>query len=357
MPTESAAADSRLLEISSVRILRLAFGTAVSLWFSQAVGWSMSFIAPVMTMFMLALPIPAPGLKNGVVFVAALTLSMYAGVLLLPRIEHQPLVGILILIVALYWSFYFTAKGGSPVVGTLLTVGIALALAVGTVSIDGLFMAIKGVTWGAIAGIVFVWIAFAAVPDSLAGGAAAPAAQPAAAKPDLTEARWNAFRSLVIVLPVALWFLFSSASSAYLPVMIKVASMGQQASNDATRVAGRSLVMSTLIGGAAAIIGWQLLRITPTLSLYTLLIALAGLVMGPRIFKGPGMHPDGGTWSYAYLTMIVILAPAVMDSASGAAAGVKFAERLIMFAGTTLYAVAAVYVFDAFRPARKRRPT
>jgi hypothetical protein len=75
--------------------------------------------------------------------------------------------------------------------------------------------------------------------------------------------------------------------------------------------------------------------------------------MGPRIFKGQGMHPEGGTWSYAYLTMIVILAPAVMDSASGAAAGVKFAERLVMFGGTTLYAVISVYVFDAFRPRRK----
>jgi hypothetical protein len=313
----------------------------------------MSFIAPVMTMFMLALPIPAPKLKSGIVFVAALTLSLYAGVLLLPRIEHQPMVGILILVVALYWSFYFTAKGGSPIVGTFLTVGIALSTAVGTVSIDGLFLAIQGVSWGAVAGIAFVWIAYAVVPDSLAGPPAAPAKRPAPTKPELSEARWNAFRSLVIVLPIALWFLFSSASTAFAPVMIKVASMGQQASNDATRVAGRSLVMSTLIGGAGAIIGWQLLRITPTLSLYTLLIALAGLIMGPRIFKGQGMHPEGGTWSYAYLTMIVILAPAVMDSASGAAAGVKFAERLVMFGGTTLYAVISVYVFDAFRPRRK----
>ncbi len=313
----------------------------------------MSFIAPVMTMFMLALPIPAPKLKSGIVFVAALTLSLYVGVLLLPRIEHQPMVGILILVVALYWSFYFTAKGGSPIVGTFLTVGIALSTAVGTVSIDALFMAIQGVSWGAVAGIVFVWIAFAVVPDSLAGPPAAQASRPAPTKPELSEARWNAFRSLVIVLPIALWFLFSSASTAFAPVMIKVASMGQQASNDATRVAGRSLVMSTLIGGAGAIIGWQLLRITPTLSLYTLLIALAGLIMGPRIFKGQGMHPEGGTWSYAYLTMIVILAPAVMDSASGAAAGVKFAERLVMFGGTTLYAVISVYVFDAFRPRKK----
>jgi len=61
MPTDTEA-TVKGLDVASVRILRLAFGTSASLWFSQAVGWDMSFIAPVMTMFMLALPLPAPGL-------------------------------------------------------------------------------------------------------------------------------------------------------------------------------------------------------------------------------------------------------------------------------------------------------
>ena len=352
MPTDPAAAGGTL-DIASVRILRLAFGTAASLWFSQAVAWDLSFIAPVMTMFMLALPLPAPRLKGGIGLVLALLLSMLAGLALLPRILNQPMVGVLLLMLALYWTFYFTAKGGSAVLGTLLTVGIAMATAVGTVSVDAVLLVVRGVTFGAVAGVAFVWIAHALMPDTLASEVpAAPAGPPASAPPDLFEARWNAFRSLLIVLPVALWFLFSSASASFMPVMIKVASMGQQASNDATRVAGRSLILSTIIGGVGASIGWQVLRITPTLGIYTLVIALAGLVAGPRIFRGKGMHPDSGTWSYAYLTMIVILAPAVMDSAGGAAAGAKFVERLIMFAATTLYAVVAVYVFDAFRPRR-----
>ena len=51
--------------------------------------------------------------------------------------------------------------------------------------------------------------------------------------------------------------------------------------------------------------------------------------------------------------MIVILAPAVMDSASGSSADAAFWSRLLMFALATLYGVAAVYVVDAFRPVRK----
>jgi hypothetical protein len=340
------------MDIAHVRILRLAAGTASSLWFSQAVAWEMSFIAPVITMFILALPFPAPKLKSGIAFVAALTLSLYAGLLLLPSLLNYPMVGVLLLVLALFWSFYYTAKGGSAVLGTFATVGIGLSTAVGSVSVDVTLMLIKGFSINTIIGVIFVWIAHVLVPDSLAqaGDGAAPGKPPPAPEPDLTEARWSAFRSLLIVFPVALWFMLSSASTAYVPVIIKVAAMGQQATNEGARLAGRSLLASTVIGGIGAIIGWQLLRVSPTLSMYTLVIALGALVMGPRIFLGRAMHPQAGTWSYGYLTMIVILAPAVMDSTGGTSANVAFWSRLLMFALATLYGVIAVYVVDAFRP-------
>ena len=296
------------MDIASVRILRLAFGTAVSLWFSQAVSWPMSFIAPVITVLILALPFPAPKLKGGIGLIAVLTISLFAGLLLLPQLINQPMVGVLLLVIALYWSFYFTAKGGSAALGTFATVGIAVSTAIGTVNLDAVIAIASGVSFGAAVGVLFVWIAHALLPDSMAVvteqvAAAKPAAAP---PPDLSAARWSAFRSLMIVLPVALFFLLSSASTAYVPVMIKVAAMGQQATNGETRKAGRSLVMSTIIGGAGAIIGWQVLSIAPTLTIYALVVAIAGLLMGPRIFQGRGMRPDAATWSYAFLTMIVI---------------------------------------------------
>jgi hypothetical protein len=340
------------MSIASVRILRLALGTAVSLWFSQAVGWQMSFIAPVFTLLVLALPLPALKLKQGLAFILVLAAALYSGMLLLPMLLEQPAVGLLLLTLALFWSFYFTAKGGSALLGTFATVGLALVAGVGSVSVDAFLIVAGNVVFAAAVGIVFVWIAHALMPDSMAA-IAVPAAGKKAADapvPDLADARWSAFRSLLIVWPVALLLMVSSSSTAYIAVMIKVASMGQQATNDDTRGAGRSLILSTIIGGIGAVIGWEMLSLAPTLTLYTLIVGLAGLIMGPRIFQGAALHPQAGTWSFGYLTMLVLLAPAVMDSIGGDSASVKFWDRIIMFGFATLYAVAAVYIVDAFRP-------
>jgi hypothetical protein len=165
---------------------------------------------------------------------------------------------------------------------------------------------------------------------------------------------WSAWRATVIVFPVMFFFLLYQGSASYLVVMIKVASMGQQVENDTTRAAGKSLLMSTVIGGIGAIIMWQLLSIWPSLIFYTLLIALGGLIMGRKIFSGLAMHPQAGTWSYAFLTMIVLIAPAVLDGPGGASASVSFYSRLGMMFAATLYSVVAVRVYDAFRPLQRQ---
>ena len=315
----------------------------------------MSFIAPVITLLLLATPLPAPKLKGGLAFVVVLSMSLFMGLLLLPTLQNQPLAGLLLLTLALFWSFYFTAKGGSALLGTFATVGIAVSTAIGSVNLDAVIAIVQLVSFGTLVGVLFVWVAHAILPDAISESAGSPAAVPPKTKPepDLAEARWSAFRSLVIVLPIALWFMFSSASAAYLAVMIKVATMGQQAGNVETRIAARSLLQSTVIGGIGAVIGWQVLRIAPTLPVYVLLVAFAGLFFGRRIFKDRAMHSQAATWSYGFMTMMVILAPAVMDSAAGGPAGIKFWDRLSMFGFATVYAVGAVYVFDVLANRKK----
>ncbi len=341
-------------DIASRRILRLALGTALSLAFSQIAAWQLSFLAPVFSLVLLATPLPAPTLKSGIKLVLALLLPLVLGALtLLPFLEHLRPVGVLLVALALFYSFYFTSRGGAAVLGTFMTIGLTLVVTIGSVSIDMLSAVAQGLALGAIFGLIFVSIAHALLPDLPAGAGSVGGSAPTPAKPEPKEARRKALRALLVTFPMTLLFLLSSASVSYVAVMIKVAAMGQQASVDSSREMGRSLLESTLWGGLGAVIAWQILSIWPALLLYSLLIGLAGLLFGPRIFQGQGMHPKFSMWSYAYLTMIVVLAPALLDSQSGSAAGAAFYSRLLLFVVIAVYGSIAVAVFDAFYPEKR----
>ncbi len=360
MPTESAAhpapaaAAATPADPAATRILRLAVGTAIALAFSQAVNWGGSFIAPVLTAFILALPIPAPTLRGGFLFVLALMLSLVAGLALLPFIHYMAAAGVLLVALALFGAFYYSAAGGSPIVGAFLAMGLTMIPAIGSETVDGAIVLTVGLSFSAIVAVAFVWVAYAIFPEPRRGSPAGARKKPA--PPPRVEARRNALRSTIIVMPVILWFLMVSNTASYAAVLIKVATMGQQAEADQSRQAGRSLMLSTLIGGAAAVVAWGVLRIWPSLIMYTLLMLLAGLVVGPRVFSGPGLARSGPMWSYAFVTMMVVLGPAVMDGASGDDAGGRFVVRIMMFLAATLYSVIAVTVFDRFWPRKMTVP-
>jgi hypothetical protein len=253
---------------------------------------------------------------------------------ILPFQTYQPLVGVLLIIAACFWSFYYSASGGSPIMGAFLTLGLAVVTAVGSVSIDQILAINTALSFNAVIAIAFLWLAHALFPDIPVEQKAG--ARPPPELPSRNEAIRSAWRSTVVVLPVIIFFLFYAGSASYMVVMIKVASMGQQAAAEKARETGKDLLMSTIIGGTGAVIMWNLLDIWPSLILYVLLTALGGLIMGRKIFEGKGMHRGAGVWSYAFLTMLVLIAPSLMDQTNSTAAAVKFYDRLGMMFWATV---------------------
>lgn len=315
----------------------------------------MSFIAAVFTMFVLAVPLPAPTLKSGLKFVLALVLPAYAGMLLLPVLQHARWAGILLVVLALHGSFYFSARGGSAVMGVFMTLGLSMVVSVGSVSADVMLAVVNGIAVGAAVGIMFVAIAHLLLPDLPPPPAAAGSPKPVpAAKPTLASARRSAIRALVVVLPLVMFFLYSSSSVSYMVIMIKVASMGQQANSEVSRSMGREQIDSTIWGGLGAIIAWYIMSIWSSLLMFCLLIGLAGLLYGSRIFKGSGMYPRAGMWSYAFLTMMIVITPAVTDSQGTGNAEADFYTRLFLFVVIAVYGTISVTVFDAFWPEKSR---
>lgn len=349
MPTDAVSRPlpAAVHPVAARRVLRLALGTALCLLVSQIANWPMSYIAPVLTLTILGLPFPAPGLKKGIGLVIALLGPMTLGLLLLPFLTHARWAGIILVALALYYSFLYTARGGSAALGTFMTVGLTLVVTIGSVNGGLLIVLIQSLGINAVFGVLFVWVAHALLPDPPEVRALSGQQKPPVPAPDATAARLKALRSLLVVLPITLLFLFMSGSPAYTVVMIKVASMGQQASAGTSRQMGQSMFASTFWGGLAAVVAWNLMSLWPSLVFYTLLVALAGLMFGRRMFQGMAVFPDFSKWSYAYLTMIVLLAPAVLDNAFSSSADSAFWTRLFLFGVIAVYGTCAVAAFDA----------
>lgn len=352
MPTDVATRHP----LAARRILRLALGTALCLLFSQVFNWPLSFVAPVLTLVILATPLPPlPATKALGLLVALLTPVVLASYFLLPLMEYARWVAILMVALALFYSFYYTARGGNPVIGTFMTIGLTLVVTVGSVSGDVVWVLIKALAVCTMVAILFTWIAHTLLPDLPPDGTTPPMPPPQPERPPPAVAGRNALRALAVTLPMALLFLFMSGSPSYTVVMIKVATMGQQATADHSNAMATSLIESTLWGGVGAVVAWQILSIWPSLLMYTLLVGLAGLVFGRWIFKGPAIHPKLQMAQYAYLTMLVILAPAVMDGAMSSGAGAAFWSRGLLIILTAVYGTVAVRVFDAFWPPADRQ--
>ena len=54
------------------------------------------------------------------------------------------------------------------------------------------------------------------------------------------------------------------------------------------------------------------------------------------------------------LWIIIVLSPSVLDGPGGSSASVSFYSRLGMMIAATIYSVAAVRIYDAFRPMKQQ---
>ena len=136
---------------------------------------------------------------------------------------------------------------------------------------------------------------------------------------------------------------------------MKSVSLGQQVSLTDARHAGRELLGSTLIGGVFAVLFWCGLSLYPNLWMFFLWMLGFGLYFACKLYGVLTSRYSGAFWSNVVITMLIMLGPAVQDSASGKDVYKAFAVRLSLFFAVTFYAWLAVYVFDAWRTRRLRR--
>lgn len=276
----------------------------------------------------------------GLILVVLITLGV--GLLLIPLLIHYPASAILMVAVGLYFSSYLTINMGKGLVGALLTVGFTLISAAGLVSYSLAVGVITALVLGIGLAIVCQWMVYPWFPEDVT-----PVKKARPPGNTATQSNWIALRATLIVLPA--YLLALTNPSMYLPIIMKSVSLGQQGSTVSARDAGKELLGSTFLGGYFAILFWFMLDMVTNLWMFFLWMLLFGVYFSSKFYQLiPSRYP-ASFWQNVAVTMLILLGPAVEDSANGKDVYAAFAVRMGLFVAVTLYAWLAVYVLEQLR--------
>ena len=325
--------------------LRLAIGLGLAVLVAYGLALPVPFVVCVMAVLVLCKPGPPLPLVKGAILALVFAALVAAGVVMVPLLEHYALAGVLLTAVVLYGIFYAGLIHGNPLT-MILVISFALIPVAGVADQALVGMLSLTLAVGILTGTLVSALATAFFPDP-----PAPAGQRAEAPVVSHEtAGWIALRAVLIVMPV---FVLALANpSLYLAAIMKTVALGQQAGETDARSAGRELVGSTLVGALMALAVWLGLSLWPSLWMLMLWLMAAALWAGSALFGARASAWRPSFWSNALITALILLGPAIEDSASGKSVLQGSAVRAGLFLGVALYASAMVWILERWRAAR-----
>ena len=325
--------------------LRLAIGLGLAVLVAYGLALPVPFVVCVMAVLVLCKPGPPLPLVKGAILALVFAALVAAGVVMVPLLEHYALAGVLLTAVVLYGIFYAGFIHGNPLT-MILVISFALIPVAGVADQALVGMLSLTLAVGILTGTLVSALATAFFPDP-----PAPAGQRAEAPVVSHEtAGWIALRAVLIVMPV---FVLALANpSLYLAAIMKTVALGQQAGETDARSAGRELVGSTLVGALMALAVWIGLSLWPSLWMLMLWLMAAALWAGSAMFGARASAWRPSFWSNALITALILLGPAIEDSASGKSVLQGSAVRAGLFLGVALYASAMVWILERWRAAR-----
>jgi Protein of unknown function (DUF2955) len=327
---------------SDKAVLRLAIGLGLAVLIAYGLSLPAPFVICVMTALMLCKPGPPIPFGKGVVLSLIVGALLVAGVLMVPLLENYAVTGLLLTGVLLWVVFFAGARSANPL--TIIMVVAVTIIPIAGVADQALVskFAVAFVV-GIATGIFVSGISHALFPDAPGAGSAAAAPAPVSVE----AASWEALRATLVVMPVFVVALTNPA--LYLPAVIKTTMLGQQAGSTTARSAGQELVGSTLMGAVMAAVAWFALKLQPNLWMLMLWLVAAALWTGARLYGLKATSYPPTFWSNALVTMLILLGPAIEDSANGKDVYKASAVRISLFIVVALYAWATVWVLERWR--------
>ncbi|UCE01512.1 MAG: DUF2955 domain-containing protein [Candidatus Latescibacterota bacterium] len=352
MSAESApvadAIHTQRFDVRTLRVLRYAVGSSIAMAVALGFDWQLSFLTPVLALSFLASPAPRPSLQQGGVFVLTIAVACLVGLWLSRFLLPYPLVYLPLTFLLLFRLFLAKAGGKAPMLITWLLIALLVIPMLAMQSPDLADLVAAGIVVGACVTIALVWIVDLVLPLPIENPAAAsaPSAAPSAPAPGRGELYATAMMTTLVVFPVLTLFYTLQWSGAML-VLVFVALLSSQPGFAKSYKAGAGLVLGNSIGGAAAILFYELLVLVPEFVFLVLLTLLTGMLFGARLFSG---KPTAPLYGMAYSTVLLVIGSTTSSSGD---AGAKVYTRILQILCAVVYVVTAFGTIERFRRERE----
>ena len=339
------------------RVLRYALGATLATTIALAINWQLSFLAAVLSLGYLAAPVRLPW-RTGIGLVVIVGIASLAGVVVGRLLIPYPLVFLPFLALLLLRIFYALQGGLSPLVVIWLLIALLVIPLLTMQSPDVAIVVAGGLFVDSIATVLIVWLTWGLLPDPPVKQAASAPAAPAAAAPAAaapvataqsptpTEKFQRALTITLIVMPVVILFYTLQMTGGIL-IMVMIALLSIQPGFAQSFKAGAALIVANAIGGVGAIIYYEVLVMVPEFFFLIMLIFLAALFFGARVFSD---KPKAGLYKTGFSTMLLLICSTTTSTDE---ADAEAYVRVFQIMLAVIYVVVAFGFIDRWRRRRE----
>jgi len=332
--------------LRTARVFRYAVGSTLAMTVAMSFGWPLAYVTPVLSLNFLASPAPRFPLKLGLAFVALVTVACGGAIVLSRFLLSYPLVYVPFTALLLFRLVHAKTGGAPPAVITLMLITVLVLPFVALMSPAAVALTAGGLILGAAVTVLVVQLAYTMFPDPPGRTDARPHVAPRRIAPPEERFRVAAHSALIII-PVFVLFYTLQLSSAIL-VLVFTAMLSQQPGFGSNYKSGLALIVGNVMGGAAAILVYELLVLVPELPFLVLVTLLSGLAFGARVFSG---GPRAPLFGMAYSTLLLIIGSTTSSGSEDA--GAKMYQRVFQILIAVVYVVAASGTLERLWPSRR----
>jgi hypothetical protein len=340
-----AAPKAPRLSASDRTVLRLGFAAMAGFAIALAMGWELSFLAPMLAVQMTAAMPKPPGLREGLIVPLVIYVGTMAALVISTLFVHSPPV-LMVLVAAVIWLTFYAQRLGAPAIVMLLTqiafCGVPL---ISTVSLDLAHLFAEFLQKGSIAAVITVWLAHAVFPAPPTPGPTGPPPKPPALSPGF--AARVALSDSLVLLPLLFAFMMTGGVNNFIFLMMTI-NVLREVEFQRSSVVAVALISGNVLGGLLALFAQQFTLLADNPIVFALTVFVAGLWFASRMVKGGPMAP---IYSLAFATFILLLGLAITPIPGGSEE--MYVVRITKVALASLYALAALSLVEPLRRDRR----